>query len=317
MEWNALLVRSIFTISFLRFSNYDRKESTCATCIMKQLSLGVQESFLKKFFVFCGSADLDISCWKMCQGCFTVIKGTLTIAFAAALWTVRHQTLKVVAGRCIGASFWAHTTFSFQHGACQVNRCWRECDNVWIIAWIATCHAEQGETCASFVKPSKMQVTPHLLVSPLGWKWIHDSCWSVSFLEGFAGFCFCCSAEEFAHLWTPLLYLHRFVFLIMSRSKLITSFVSKVNARGVTAQQRKRLYLVGFLGTKISYDFPEMPQMDLVAEDKPKIQLKWVWRWNFLGVEWGWRWNVVVVRRCCDCEIWWHGLWQRYVCYMT
>jgi len=52
---------------------------------MKQLSLGVQESFLKKFFVFCGSADLDISCWKMCQGCFTVIKGTLTIACAAAL----------------------------------------------------------------------------------------------------------------------------------------------------------------------------------------------------------------------------------------
>jgi len=70
----------------------------------------------------------------------------------------------------------------------------------------------------------------------------------------------------------------------MSRSKLITSCVSKVNARGVTAQQRKRSYLVGFLGTKISYDFPEMPQMDLVAEDKPKkpiemgLEMKLSWR---------------------------------------
>ena len=82
----------------------------------------------------------------------------------------------------------------------------------------------------------------------------------------------------------------------MSRSKLITSFVSKVNARGVTAQQRKRLYLVGFLGTKISYDFPEMPQMDLVAEDKPRNQYL-----IEMGLEMklSWRWMRLEMKRCC------------------
>ncbi len=106
---------------------------------------------------------------------------------------------------------------------------------------------------------------------------------SRTFLEGCVGVLFffqyrkiCTPTPNGCMNITLYLYLHRFVFLLMSCSKLIqniwnhTSFVSKVNARGVTAQQRKRLYLVGFLGTKISYDFPEMPQMDLVAEDKQK-----------------------------------------------
>lgn len=48
-------------------------------------------------------------------------QGNLDYSLCSCLGTVRHQTLKVVAGRCIGASLWAHTTFSFQHGACQVN----------------------------------------------------------------------------------------------------------------------------------------------------------------------------------------------------
>lgn len=52
-----------------------------------------------------------------------------------------------------------------------------------------------------------------------------------------------------------------------------------MNARNLTAQQRKRLFLVGFHGLKLKsealnpFEFPDMPDMGLLAEDRLDLRL--------------------------------------------